>query len=118
MGERAAPKRPAGRAEPAGKAPAMDALATVAHQGRMEPLGLGGAGGDAYSACGGGGGGGGYYGGGGGAAYYTTNRGDASGAGGGGGGGSSYAERKATNLRFWQGWENPERDGLVVLSWQ
>ena len=36
----------------------------------------------------------------------------------GGGGGSSYAERKATNLRFWQGWENPERDGLVVLSWQ
>ena len=48
----------------------------------MEPLGLGGAGGEAYSACGGGGGGGGYYGGGGGAAYYTTNRGDASGAGG------------------------------------
>jgi len=41
MGERAAPRRLAGRAEPAGKGPAMDAPATVAHQGRLEPLGLG-----------------------------------------------------------------------------
>jgi hypothetical protein len=54
---------------------------------------------------------------GGGVAYYPTNRGDASGGGGGGGGGSSYAERKATNVHFWQGWKSPERNGLVVISW-
>jgi hypothetical protein len=82
-------------------------------------LGEGGDGGnEASRECGGaaGGGGGGYYGGGGGGAgaaypsgYY--------GGGGGGGGGSSYAERRATDVHMWQGWKNPEANGLVVLSW-
>jgi hypothetical protein len=64
----------------------------------------------------GGGGGGGYYGGGGGgaggagASYYVYD-------GGGGGGGSSYAERRARHVHMWRGWKNPERNGLVVVSW-
>jgi hypothetical protein len=86
-------------------------------------LGIGGAGAptdsDASGTLGGGGGGGGYYGGGGGGAgcseyssgYYGF------GGGGGGGGGSSYAERKATDVRFWQGWKESPGNGLVVFSW-
>jgi hypothetical protein len=83
-------------------------------------LGEGGTGANgASSDCGGsgGGGGGGYYGGGGagsGAAYYSGYY----GGGGGGGGGSSYAEQKATDVRFWQGWKESARNGLVVFSWE
>jgi hypothetical protein len=83
-------------------------------------LGEGGTGAsEASDECGGagGGGGGGYYGGGGGgsgAAYPSGYY----GGGGGGGGGSSYVERKARNVHMWQGWKNPDPNGLVVISWQ
>lgn len=86
-------------------------------QGANGALGVGGNGGAAgYGpVVPGGGGGGGYYGGGGGGSgcaydYYY-------GGGGGGGGGSSYAERTATNVRFWQGWKLSAHNGLVVFSW-
>jgi len=65
---------------------------------------------------GGGGGGGGYNGGGGGGAGASIER-TYVGGGGGGGGGSSYAERRATDVHMWQGWKNPDRNGLVVFSW-
>jgi len=64
-----------------------------------------------------GGGGGGYYGGGGGGSGCSFDS-SGSGGGGGGGGGSSYAERKATSVRFWQGWRQSAHNGLVVFSWQ
>jgi hypothetical protein len=92
--------------------------------GSAGTLGLGGSGGGGtlsgyYAGAGGGGGGGGYYGGGGGgtgcrdqdSSDYFAN-------GGGGGGGSSYAERSATDVRFWRGWKESAHNGLVVLSWQ
>ncbi len=86
--------------------------------GKNGRLGVGGAGGQIGTNAlgGGGGGGGGYYGGGGGGSgsdgpsYY--------GGGGGGGGGSSFAEPKATRVRFWKNWQNATGDGLVVFSWQ
>jgi hypothetical protein len=89
-------------------------------QGDNGALGVGGNGSGEGSSGGaappGGGGGGGYYGGGGGGSGCTYD--SCCGAGGGGGGGgSSYAERKATNVRFWQGWKNRARNGLVVFSW-
>ena len=39
------------------------------------------------------------------------------GSGGGGGGGSGFAERKATQVRFWDNWKNATGDGLVVFTW-
>jgi hypothetical protein len=89
-------------------------------QGEDGAFGIGGNGsaGDlssGYSTFGGGGGGGGYYGGGGGGSGCSYNYYNA--GGGGGGGGSSYAERSATDVRFWQGWKNPTPNGLVVFSW-
>lgn len=67
--------------------------------------------------CGGlgGGGGGGYYGGGGGGEGARIPSGGY-GGGGGGGGGSSYAERTATDVHMWQGW-NKNQYGLIVISW-
>lgn len=66
-------------------------------EGGSGELGLGGNGGTPCEQGASGGGGGGYY--------------------GGGGGGSSYAERRATNVRFWQGWKKSAHNGLVVFSW-
>jgi len=88
--------------------------------GANDALGNGGAGGgNASSEDGGGGagGGGGYYGGGGGgsgAGYGSSNY----NSGGGGGGGSSYAEPKATHVRFWRGYRRATTDGVVIFSWQ
>ncbi len=88
--------------------------------GENGALGIGGAGGQVAGGYsdGGGGGGGGYYGGGGGGSgeggYSTGNF----GGGGGGGGGSSFAEPKATQVRFWKNWKNATGPGLVVFSWQ
>jgi hypothetical protein len=85
-------------------------------QGADGAFGIGGNGaGGRYYNHGGGGGGGGYYGGGGGGSgctysSYTV-------GGGGGGGGSSYAERKASDVRFWQGWKQSAHNGLIVFSW-
>jgi hypothetical protein len=86
--------------------------------GQNGRLGIGGAGGQAAggNSLGGGGGGGGYYGGGGGGSGeggYSTDF----GGGGGGGGGSSFAESKATQVRFWKNWKSAKGDGLVVFSW-
>ncbi len=84
-------------------------------------LGLGGRGGvvarsgrRAYPA-GGGGGGGGYFGGGGGGSACYVHAGDV--GGGGGAGGSSYAEPRATNVRYWGNWKNARGNGLVVINW-
>jgi hypothetical protein len=84
-------------------------------------LGLGGSGGvvarrgrRAYPA-GGGGGGGGYFGGGGGGSACDVHAGDV--GGGGGAGGSSYAEPRATKVRYWGNWKNAKGNGLVVISW-
>jgi hypothetical protein len=65
--------------------------------------------------CSGAGGGGGYYGGGGGGVGGSNS--SYAWGGGGGGGGSSYAERKATDVRFWQGWKKSAHNSLVVFSW-
>ncbi len=83
-------------------------------------LGIGGAGGQAVSngsfPTGGGGGGGGYYGGGGGGGGIDESSSD-NGSGGGGGGGSGFAERKATQVRFWSNWKNATGNGVVVFTW-
>lgn len=70
------------------------------NSGENGRLGIGGAGGQAgYYSDGGGGGGGGYYGGGGGGSGVNESS-SYFGGGGGGGGGSSFAETKATQVRF------------------
>jgi hypothetical protein len=88
--------------------------------GAAGALGLGGGGGlvipshDSYFSDGGGGGGGGYFGGGGGGGSCSA---DANFGGGGGGGGSSYAEPRATHVKYWGNWKNASGNGLVVFSW-
>ncbi len=85
--------------------------------GAAGALGLGGSGGNkiADPGSGGGGGGGGYFGGGGGGSACPPE--PPYSGGGGGGGGSSYAEPRATNVRFWPNWKNASGNGLVVFSW-
>jgi hypothetical protein len=99
-----------------------ECLTAYGVQGENGALGIGGNGGvggsyhyTVFAGGGGGGGGGGYYGGGGGGSGCTGE--SYGGGGGGGGGGSSYVERKARDVHMWQGWKNPEPNGLVVLSW-
>jgi hypothetical protein len=92
---------------------------TSGTQGENGALGIGGDGsakGYGRPVSPGGGGGGGYYGGGGGGSGCTYTGESVSAGGGGGGGGSSYAESRAKDVHMWQGWKNPERNGLVVLS--
>jgi hypothetical protein len=86
--------------------------------GAAGALGLGGSGANptasqSYFGSAGGGGGGGYFGGGGGGSACLPSY----SSGGGGGGGSSYAEPRATNVRYWGNWKNATAHGLVVISW-